>query len=90
MDTGPALDEVDGAFDSGVDVVACDMQNLTFLDVVCLHAVLDPARRLDARGIAFFAYDRQRQPRRLLGPIDELPPAADVRVREVEPVPSPA
>ncbi|MER7538384.1 hypothetical protein ABTX77_26880 [Streptomyces sp. NPDC097704] len=81
--------DVDGAFDSGVDVVACGMQNLTFLDVVGLHAVLDPARRLDARGITFFAYDRQRQPRRLLGLIEELPPAADIRVKAGEPVPSP-
>ncbi|MFD9724778.1 hypothetical protein [Streptomyces sp. NPDC059072] len=48
------------------------MRDLTFLDGVGLNSLLDFAGRLDARGIAFFAYNWQHQPRRLLGLLDEL------------------
>ncbi|MEV7618418.1 STAS domain-containing protein [Streptomyces sp. NPDC089799] len=75
MDTGPALDEVLDAVD-GVDVVACDMRHLTFLDVVGLRRLLDFVRSLDARGIAFFAYNWRHQPRRFLDLVDELSPPA--------------
>ncbi|MFD0268552.1 STAS domain-containing protein [Streptomyces sp. NPDC127106] len=80
MATRSALDEVQAALDD-VDVVACDMRDLTFLDVVGLHGLLDFVRRLDARGIAFFAYNWQRQPRRLLDLVDDLDPPADIHGR---------
>ncbi|WP_185893872.1 STAS domain-containing protein [Streptomyces sp. WAC05950] len=75
MDTQSALDEVQAALD-GVDVVACDMRDLTFLDVVGLRGLLDLVRRLDARGIAFFAYNWQAQARSVLDRVDEVDPPA--------------
>ncbi|MFJ9598033.1 anti-sigma factor antagonist [Streptomyces virginiae] len=75
LDTRSALDGLQEDLD-GVDVVACDMGRLTFLDVVGLHALLDLVRRLDERGIAFFAYSWQPQPRRLLDLVDGLYPQA--------------
>lgn len=80
MDTRSALDEIRAAPD-GVDEVACDMRDLAFLDLAGLHALLDLAHRLDARGIAFFAYDWQPQPRRLLDLVDELYPPDGARGR---------
>ncbi|MEU7072424.1 STAS domain-containing protein [Streptomyces narbonensis] len=77
MDTGPALDEVPAAALDGADVVACDMQHLTFLDVAGLSALLGFVRRLDARGIAVFTYNWQPEPRRLLHLIDGRYPPAD-------------
>ncbi|MEV4937259.1 STAS domain-containing protein [Streptomyces zaomyceticus] len=80
-DTRSALDEIQAALE-GADVVACDMRDLTFLDVVGLHALLDFVRRMDVRGAAFFSYDWQRQPRRLLDLVDEsYPSAGDPRAR---------
>ncbi|MFJ5135988.1 anti-sigma factor antagonist [Streptomyces sp. NPDC088707] len=76
MDTRPALEEVQAALD-GVDVVACDMRDLIFIDVVGLYALVDFARRLHRRGIAFFTFNWQPQPRRLLDVVDELCPAPD-------------
>ncbi|MGW6577643.1 STAS domain-containing protein [Streptomyces sp. NPDC054945] len=76
MDTQSALDGVQAALD-GADVVACDMRDLTFLDAVGMHGLLDFVRRLDARGIAFFAYDWQAQPRQVLDSADEVNPPAD-------------
>lgn len=79
LDTRSALDEVHAAL-QGVDLVACDMCDLTFLDVLGLHGLLDLVRGLDSRGIAFFAYNWQQQPRRLLDLVDDLhPPTADNR-----------
>ncbi|MFF0549697.1 STAS domain-containing protein [Streptomyces sp. NPDC004311] len=78
LDTRPALDRLQEELDEA-DVVACDVGKLTFLDVVGLHGLLDLARRLDERGIAFFAYNWQPQPRRLLDLIDSLIPSADRR-----------
>ncbi|MFG2712096.1 STAS domain-containing protein [Streptomyces goshikiensis] len=66
-----ALDQVRGALD-GVAVAACDMRHLTFLDVVGLHALIDFAHRLDDGGIAFFTYNWQPQPHRLLNLVDGL------------------
>ncbi|MBT2446220.1 STAS domain-containing protein [Streptomyces sp. ISL-43] len=76
LETRSALDEVQAGLD-GVTVVACDMQRLTFMDVTGLHALTAFVRRLDGRGIAFFAYNWQPQPRRLLDLIDALYPPAD-------------
>ncbi|MFJ8130092.1 anti-sigma factor antagonist [Streptomyces hydrogenans] len=73
--TRSALDEVRLPLD-GVDVVACDMQELTLLDVTGLDALLDFAQRLDGRGIAFFVYNWQPQPRGLLDLVDEQHPSA--------------
>ncbi|MFJ9598262.1 anti-sigma factor antagonist [Streptomyces virginiae] len=75
LDTRSALDGIQVDLD-GVDVVACDMKRLTFLDVVGLHGLLNLTRRLAERGIAFFAYNWQPQPRRLLDLIDGLHPPA--------------
>ncbi|MGW2586351.1 STAS domain-containing protein [Streptomyces virginiae] len=81
-----ALDEVQAGLDSGVAVVACDMRHLTFLDVSGLNALIGFVRRLDARGIAFFAYNWQPQPRRLMNLIDGLyPPAGRNRQPRREP-----
>ncbi|MFF0473547.1 anti-sigma factor antagonist [Streptomyces sp. NPDC004284] len=76
MATRSALDDVQAALD-GVDVVACDMRDLVFLDVGGLQGLLDFVRRLDADGIAFFAYDWQPQPRQTLDLADEVNPPAD-------------
>ncbi|WP_086824526.1 STAS domain-containing protein [Streptomyces sp. NRRL B-24572] len=76
LDARPALDEVQPVLD-GADVVACDMQHLTFVDVVGLHALLAFACRLNARGITFFTYNWQSQPRRLLDLFDDGYPPAD-------------
>ncbi|MFJ6782857.1 STAS domain-containing protein [Streptomyces yangpuensis] len=74
--TRSVLDEVPAALE-GVDVVACDMRDLTFLDVAGLHGLLDFAHCLNARGIAFFAYNWRPQPRRLLDLTDDLYPHTD-------------
>ncbi len=50
------------------------MRRLTFLGPAGLQLLLDLATRLDGRGIAFFAYNWQRQPMRLLDLIDRLTP----------------
>ncbi|MET9324847.1 STAS domain-containing protein [Streptomyces sp. NPDC003038] len=78
LDSRSALDEVQAALDGGVAVVACDMRHLTFLDVVGLRGLIDFVRRLDTRGIAFFAYNWQPQPRRLVDLIDGLHPPTDL------------
>ncbi|MGZ9928778.1 anti-sigma factor antagonist [Streptomyces sp. NC-S4] len=75
-DTQSALEGVQSALD-GADVVACDMRDVAFLDVVGLHGLLDFVRRLDGRGIAFFAYNWQPQPRQVLDLADEGDPPAD-------------
>lgn len=80
LDSRSALDEVDAAT-GGADVVACDMQDLTLLDDAGLHGLLDLASRLDAGGVAFFAYNWQPQPRQLLDLVDELHPADDTHGR---------
>ncbi|MFJ9825016.1 STAS domain-containing protein [Streptomyces sp. NPDC101160] len=80
MDARSAFDEVEAGLD-GFDVVACDMRDLSFLDVAGLHTLLDLALRLHARGIAFFTYNWQPQPRRLLDLVDELYPPDDTRGR---------
>ncbi|WP_329201750.1 MULTISPECIES: STAS domain-containing protein [unclassified Streptomyces] len=72
------LDEVQVGLD-GAAVVACDMQHLTFLDVVGLRDLTAFVRRFDGRGIAFFAYNWQPQPRRLLDLVDGLYPTAGNR-----------
>ncbi|MCB5163984.1 STAS domain-containing protein [Streptomyces bambusae] len=77
-DPGSVLAEVSAALD-GVDVVACDMRDLTSLDLMGLHRLLDFVRGLDARGITVFAYNWQPQPRRLLSLVEELYPPADPR-----------
>ncbi|GAA0290565.1 hypothetical protein GCM10010302_31400 [Streptomyces polychromogenes] len=74
--TGLALEEATAALE-GVDVVACDMQELALLDVTGLHALIGVARRLDARGIAFFVYNWQPQPRGLLDLVDQQNPRAE-------------
>ncbi|MFI1660439.1 STAS domain-containing protein [Streptomyces sp. NPDC020472] len=76
MDTRPALDEVQTPLE-GVDLVACDMARLSFLDVAGLHGLLDFAYSLDKRGITFFAYNWQPQPRRLLDLLDDRYPPDD-------------
>ncbi|MFE6911889.1 hypothetical protein [Streptomyces erythrochromogenes] len=48
--------------------VACDMRRLTFLDPAGLQLLLDLADRLEGHGIAFFAYNWQRQPPAAPGP----------------------
>lgn len=78
LNTRSALDTTQAALDDGVAVVACDMRHLTFIDVTGLHGLLAFARRLDGRGIAFFAYNWQPQPRRLLDLIDSLYPPTHV------------
>lgn len=52
------------------------MRHLTFVDVTGVQALLDFARRIQARGMAVFAYNWQPQPLRLFGLIDDLYPAA--------------
>ncbi|MFD9520732.1 STAS domain-containing protein [Streptomyces sp. NPDC059979] len=74
LDTRSALDDVQAAFGDGVAVLCCDMVHLAFMDVTGLHRLLNLARRTDGRGIAFFAYNWQRQPRRLLDLTDSLYP----------------
>ncbi|MEV6202457.1 anti-sigma factor antagonist [Streptomyces sp. NPDC051771] len=76
--TRSALEEAQAAVSvDGVDVVACDMQDLDLLDVRGLEALLTLVRGLDARRIAFFAYNWQPQPHQLLDLIDEQYPPAD-------------
>ncbi|RST06662.1 anti-sigma factor antagonist [Streptomyces sp. WAC07149] len=74
--TGAALEEATAGLE-GVDVVACDMQDLTLMDVTGLDALIGFARRLDARGIAFFAYNWQPQPQGLLDLVDQQYPRAE-------------
>ncbi|MCY0962909.1 hypothetical protein [Streptomyces sp. H27-H5] len=76
VETRAALDEVQ-AVPNNVDVVACDMRRLTFMDVVGLHGPTTFARRLNGREIAFFAYDWQPQPLRLMDLVDCLYPKGD-------------
>ncbi|MFF3216910.1 STAS domain-containing protein [Streptomyces sp. NPDC002886] len=76
LDGRAALDEIQAGLDSSVAVVACDMRHLTFLDITGLNSLISFVRRLDARGIAFFAYNWQTQPRRLLDLVDGLYPPA--------------
>ncbi|MFC8795666.1 STAS domain-containing protein [Streptomyces cinereoruber] len=64
-DTGPALDDVSAALGD-------DMRHLSFVDVIGAHRLLDLTHLIESRGIAFYAYNRQRQPQRLLGLIDDL------------------
>ncbi|WP_314245448.1 STAS domain-containing protein [Streptomyces kutzneri] len=78
LDTRSALDETQAALDDGVVMVACDMRRLRFIDVTGLRGLLAFVRRLDGRGIAFFAYNWQPQPRRLLDLLDSLYPPADI------------
>ncbi|MGW6410464.1 STAS domain-containing protein [Streptomyces vinaceus] len=78
IDTRSALDQAQTAIDNGVAVVACDMRLLRFIDVTGLRGLLGFARRIDGRGIAFFAYNWQPQPRRLLDLIDALYPPTDM------------
>ncbi|MFJ6496101.1 STAS domain-containing protein [Streptomyces virginiae] len=77
LDTRSALDETQAALDDGVVMVACDMRSLRFIDVTGLRGLLEFVRRLDGRGIAFFADNWQPQPRRLLDLLDSLYPPAD-------------
>ncbi|MET9700846.1 STAS domain-containing protein [Streptomyces sp. NPDC006529] len=74
LETRAALDEAEAALD-GVELVACDMGELSFLDVAGLHGLLGFVHRLDGRSIAFFTYDWQPQPLRLLDLIDSLHPS---------------
>ncbi|WP_328792985.1 MULTISPECIES: STAS domain-containing protein [unclassified Streptomyces] len=78
LDTRSALDETQAALDDGVVMVACDMRSLRFIDVTGLRGLLEFVRRLDGRGIAFFADNWQPQPRRLLDLLDSLYPPADI------------
>ncbi|MET9572943.1 STAS domain-containing protein [Streptomyces virginiae] len=78
LHTRSALDETLADLDDGVTVVACDMWRLSFIDVTGLDGLLEFARRLNGRGIAFFAYNWQPQPRRLLDLIDGLYPPPDI------------
>ncbi|MGW7342697.1 STAS domain-containing protein [Streptomyces sp. NPDC054854] len=73
LDTRTALDEVPSALD-GVSVVARDMRDLTFMDVTGLYGLTVFVRRLDARGIAFFAYNWQPRPLSLMGLVDGFHP----------------
>ncbi|MEW2412491.1 STAS domain-containing protein [Streptomyces sp. NPDC046866] len=73
--TGAVLEKATAGLE-GVDVVACDMQELTLMDVTGLDALIGFARRLNARGIAFFVYNWQPQPRELLDLVDRQYPRA--------------
>ncbi|MFI7355910.1 STAS domain-containing protein [Streptomyces avidinii] len=75
LETRAALDEVQARLE-GVAAVACDMRHLTFMDVTGLHGLTSFARRLGARGTAFFAYNWQPQPRHLMDLVDRLCPPA--------------
>ncbi|MFG2713410.1 STAS domain-containing protein [Streptomyces goshikiensis] len=75
LKTKGALDEVQTSLD-GVAVVVCDMRHLTFMDVTGLHGLTASVHRLNARGVAFFAYNWQPQPRRLMDLVDGLHPRA--------------
>ncbi|MFE1878099.1 STAS domain-containing protein [Streptomyces sp. NPDC059496] len=78
LESRSALDELYiGAGEA--TVVACDMRHLTFMDVIGLDGLLDFADRLDGRGIAFFAYNWQPQPSRLLDLVDALYPPAGTK-----------
>ncbi|WSP94394.1 STAS domain-containing protein [Streptomyces sp. NBC_01233] len=72
VDSGRALNDVRAALGRGVAVVACDMRRLSFLDVAGLHHLLGLARDTHSRGVAFFTYNWQAQPRQLLDRTDEL------------------
>ncbi|MGW6414816.1 STAS domain-containing protein [Streptomyces sp. NPDC055055] len=76
MDTRPVLDEMQSTLE-GLDVVACDMEQLTFLDVAGLRSLLDFVSGLDSRGITFFACHWQPQPRRLLDLLDDRYPSGE-------------
>ncbi|MFE2586011.1 STAS domain-containing protein [Streptomyces sp. NPDC059378] len=93
VDTRSALDEAQASLCDGVVVVVCNMRSLSFIDVTGLRALLEFARRLDGRAIAFFAYNWQPQPRRLMDLIDALYPPAGMngalRTHE-DPAPWPA
>ncbi|MCJ0872566.1 STAS domain-containing protein [Streptomyces sp. AP-93] len=56
VETSAVFDEVQACLE-GVEVVACDLRHLTFMDVCGLHGLTAFARCLDADGIAFFAYN---------------------------------
>ncbi|MFF8275984.1 STAS domain-containing protein [Streptomyces lateritius] len=51
----------------GVAVVACDLSQVPFVDVVGMRCVREFQRRAVARGATVVFYDWQPQPRRLLG-----------------------
>ncbi|MFC8269452.1 hypothetical protein ACFUIZ_27595 [Streptomyces cinereoruber] len=71
-DTGPALDDVSAALGDGVAVVVCGMRRLSFVDVTGVHRLLDLTHLIESRSIAFYAYNWQHQPQRLLDLIDGL------------------
>ncbi|MFB6477419.1 STAS domain-containing protein [Streptomyces virginiae] len=74
LDSRPVLEKAVTALDEDIVVVVCDMHRLRFLDVTGLHALVDLALRLDARGVALFAFGWQAQPQRLLDIVDSLYP----------------
>lgn len=86
IDSDPAFAPVWTALDDHIAVVACDMRCLTFLDAAGLELLLDLAAHLDGRGIAFFAYNWQRQPLRLLDHITSTPSQAGDRSTPTRPL----
>ncbi|MFF3726958.1 STAS domain-containing protein [Streptomyces erythrochromogenes] len=74
IDSDPAFAPVWTALTDRPTVVACDMRRLTFLDPAGLQLLHGFAARLEGHGIAFFAYNWQRQPMRLLDLIDRITP----------------
>ncbi|MFE6270432.1 STAS domain-containing protein [Streptomyces goshikiensis] len=74
IDSDHAFTPVWTALTDPTTMVACDMRRLTFLDAAGMELLLDLATHLNERGIAFFAYNWQRQPMRLLDLIDRITP----------------
>lgn len=81
LGSGSALDELYIGADEAT-VVACDSRNLAVMDHTGLDGLIAFFGRLDVCGIAFFAYDWQPQPRRLLDLIDAMyPPTGTKGIR---------
>ncbi|AZM87533.1 STAS domain-containing protein [Streptomyces sp. W1SF4] len=76
LEAGPEFDRLRDVLD-GVDVVACDMGHVTFMDMAGLNCLLGLGGYAETQGIALFVYNWRRQPARLLELVDELDHAPD-------------
>ncbi|GLX17127.1 MULTISPECIES: STAS domain-containing protein [Streptomyces] len=76
LEAGPAFERLQEDLD-GVEVVACDMGHVTFMDMAGLNCLLGLGGYAESHGIALFVYNWRRQPSRLLELVDALDQAPD-------------
>ncbi|MFD9337982.1 STAS domain-containing protein [Streptomyces sp. NPDC060028] len=69
------------AFRDGVDVVACDLHHVRFMDVSGLRCLLGLQEQAREYGITVLAYNWQPQPLRLLHLLDGLEPCDETGLR---------